>query len=77
MLSSHKTPPTTLSITETLNSHGFDSGIVAEFLESNLNQSWEYYELVKSTLSNNDKDRMLMKLCLIQNLLCSIRSTSF
>lgn len=76
MLSSHKTPLSDHSISAILDSHGFDSGVVAEFLETNLSQCWEYYDLVKSTLPKNEKDRALMKLCLIQNLLCSIRATS-
>jgi hypothetical protein len=66
-----------LSISTTLDYHGFDSGIVAEFLDTNLSQAWEYYDLVKSTLSETEKDRMLMKLCKIQNLLCAIRAASF
>jgi hypothetical protein len=69
--------PDLLSIPAMLELHGYDAGVVAEFIESNLTQSWEYYDLVKSTLSKTDKDRSLMKLCLMQNLLCSIRAASF
>lgn len=64
------------SIAVTLDLHGFDSGIVAEFIETNLSQAWSLYELIKPTLSNTEKDRMLLKLCHIQSLLCSIRSAS-
>lgn len=67
---------TNFSISEILDNHGFDSGVVADYLQSSLTQSWEYYDLVKTTLSTNEKDRELMRLCVIQNLLCAIRAAS-
>jgi hypothetical protein len=68
--------PNVMSLSAMLEIHGHDSGVIAEFIEVNLNQSWEYYDLVKCTLPKNEKDRMLMKLCAVQNLLCSIRAAS-
>lgn len=68
--------PPVLSISATLNANGFDSCLVAEFIDSSLSNQWEYYDLIKSTLSRSEKEQFLMKLCLIQNLLCSIRATS-
>jgi hypothetical protein len=71
-MQSNKT--TTLSIPDILELHGYDLVIIDDFLHTSLAQAWEYYKLVKGTIPKKDGDEMLLKLCHVQRLLCSVRS---